>query len=77
LLRVVPVASCSVLDDDDRALARLQEHVYHGLLDEHDQAFIASRVLSSLPDGERARLLSYRFAASGHARNVLVRRGQQ
>jgi hypothetical protein len=28
---------------------RLQEHACHCLLDEHDQAFIASRALSSLP----------------------------
>jgi hypothetical protein len=71
------VASCSVLDDDHRALARLQEHACHSLLDEHDQAFIASRVLSSISrcPTESSRD-SYRSAASAltvHARNVLVR----
>jgi hypothetical protein len=38
---------------------QLQEHACHGLLDEHDQAFIASRVL---PDGSACD--SYRSAAS-------------
>jgi hypothetical protein len=61
----------SVLDDDDRALSGLQERAFHGLLDEHDQAFIASRVLSSLPDGELARLLPLRNITV-HTRNVLV-----
>jgi hypothetical protein len=46
-----------------------REHA-HGLLDEHDQAFVASRVLSSLPDGGRLRLLPLR-SLTVHA--VLVR----
>jgi hypothetical protein len=47
----------STLHTSSSRAIRLQEHAYHGLLGEHDQAFIASRVL---PDGGRLRLLPLR-----------------